>query len=173
MRFIDLAKKRYSVRNYKKTAVEKEKLDIILESAHVSPTAANCEPNHFLVINNESGLKKLSTATDTHGGTLAIIVCGDKKTAWVRPYDNHSMVDIDATIATDHMMMCAESLDLSTCWITYFNPEILTKAFNIPSNLIPVNILVIGYSADKEPLSGERHSETRKAMSKMVTYDSF
>ena len=83
------------------------------------------------------------------------------------------MVDIDATIATDHMMMCAESLGLQTCWITYFNPEILRESFNIPANLIPVNILVIGYSADKTALSKDRHSETRKAISEIVTYDSF
>ena len=39
MDFLTLAKKRYSVRAYTKQKVEKEKLDAILEAAHVAPAA--------------------------------------------------------------------------------------------------------------------------------------
>lgn len=84
------------------------------------------------------------------------------------------MLDIDASIATDHMMMmCAEDMGLSSCWITYFNPEIVRRELNIPSNLVPVNILAIGYSADKVPQSANRHEQTRVALSDMSTYGSF
>ena len=41
MDFLDIAKKRFSVRSYKKQPVEQEKLDKILEAARVAPTAAN------------------------------------------------------------------------------------------------------------------------------------
>lgn len=41
MNFLELAKKRYSVRKYKDKAVEKEKLDKILEAARIAPTARN------------------------------------------------------------------------------------------------------------------------------------
>ena len=44
MDFLTLAKKRYSVRAYTKQKVEKEKLDAILEAAHVAPTGGNCQP---------------------------------------------------------------------------------------------------------------------------------
>ena len=40
MEFLELAKKRYSVRAYDNRPVEKEKLDKMLEAAHVAPTAA-------------------------------------------------------------------------------------------------------------------------------------
>ena len=43
MDFLSLAKQRCSVRKYKKDAVEKEKLDKILEAARVAPTAANMQ----------------------------------------------------------------------------------------------------------------------------------
>ena len=36
MNFIEIAKKRYSVRNYSGKKVEKEKLDKILQAAHVA-----------------------------------------------------------------------------------------------------------------------------------------
>ena len=50
MDFLTLAKKRYSVRAYTKQKVEKEKLDAILEAAHVAPTGGNCQPQHLIVV---------------------------------------------------------------------------------------------------------------------------
>ncbi len=39
MNFSEIAKRRYSCRKYKSQKVEKEKLGIILEAAHVAPLA--------------------------------------------------------------------------------------------------------------------------------------
>lgn len=173
MTFIDLAKKRYSVRNYQNTAIETEKLDTILQAGRVAPTAANLQPVHFVVANDSESLQKLKKGTNAHNAPLAIIVCADKTTAWVRPFDQHSMVEIDATIATDHMMMCAGDLGLASCWLTYFDPETIRREFKIPTNLVIVNILVIGYSADKTPQSPERHSQYRKPITQMVTFGTY
>ena len=56
MKFLDIAKTRYSARSYKDKSVEKEKLDKILESAHVAPTAANLQPVRLLVVQEKEGL---------------------------------------------------------------------------------------------------------------------
>ena len=56
MDFITIAKQRMSVRNYKKTKVEPEKLEKILEAAHVAPTAANLQPVHLIAVQSEEGL---------------------------------------------------------------------------------------------------------------------
>ena len=50
MNVLDIAKKRYSVRTYEDKPVEKEKLEKILASAHVAPTAANLQPVKLLVV---------------------------------------------------------------------------------------------------------------------------
>ncbi len=47
--FIELAKKRYSVRAYKSTPVEDDKLNQILEVARLAPTASNRQPFQFIV----------------------------------------------------------------------------------------------------------------------------
>lgn len=172
MGFLELAKKRYSVRNYQAKSVEKEKLEMILEAGRVSPTAANQQPNRFLVLTETEDFQKLGKACTPHGAPLAIIVCADKTAAWVRPFDKASMVDIDASIAADHMMMCAEDIGLGSCWITYFDPAIVRREFNIPENLIPVNILAIGYPSGSTA-SPERHSKTRKSLNELVQYKSF
>ena len=172
MSFLDLAKERYSVRKYQNKSIEQEKLEAILEAGRVAPTAGNQQPNTFLVLNDSESLSKLSQACSPHGAPLAIIVCADKNVAWVRPFDKASMLEIDSTIATDHMMLAAQDLGLSSCWITYFKPQVVREQFNIPENLIPINILVIGYGADV-PQSPERHAEKRKPIGSIVKYKSF
>ncbi len=172
MDFLTLAKQRCSVRKYKTTKVEEEKLQKILEAAHVAPTAANMQPQKLLIIKSESALSKLSKGVGFHDAPLAIIVCADHNSAWVRPFDKKHMVDIDGTIVADHIVMEAEDLGLSTCWLTYFDPKVICAEFNIPSNLEPVAIISIGY-ADGDKDSSERHAKTRNPLDSMVVYDSF
>lgn len=87
MNFIDIAKKRYSVRSYMDKKVEAEKLEKILEAAHVAPTAANLQPVHLIAVQSEEGLEKIGKAANIYGAPLAIIVCADHNKAWVRPFD--------------------------------------------------------------------------------------
>ena len=172
MAILDTIKKRYSVRKYKSTPVEKEKVDAILEAAHCAPTAANKQPQKILVVQSPENLAKFSPGADIYDAPLVMLVCSDLNAAWVRPYDGKNMVDIDASIITDHMMLTATDLGLGSCWITYFDPEAIRTAFALPDNLIPVNILAIGYSADQLQ-SPDRHSKTIKALNQTVSFEAF
>lgn len=70
MDFITIAKQRMSVRNYKKTKVEPEKLEKILEAAHVAPTAANLQPVHLIAVQSEEGLAKIGKAASIYEAPL-------------------------------------------------------------------------------------------------------
>ncbi len=170
--FLNFAKSRHSVRNYEEKEVEQVKIDEILEAGRIAPSAANKQPCRFLVLKEKESIKKLQKACNSHGAPLVMVVCSNKHSVWVRPFDNASMIDIDASIATDHMMMCAQDLGLSSCWITYFKPDILRKEFKIPHELIPINILAIGYGKEA-PKSIERYAQDRNAMKDIVYYNSF
>ena len=148
MDFLSIAKKRCSVRSYTGQSVETEKLEKILEAAHVAPTAANRQPVHLIVVQSEEGLSKIGKSANIYGAPLAIIVCADHDKAWVRPYDKKQSGDIDASILTDHMMLQATELGLGSVWICYFKPDVLREEFKLPANLEPVNILAVGYSAE-------------------------
>ena len=170
MAFLDIAKKRYSVRKYEDKPVEKEKLEMILTAAHVAPTAANMQPVKLLVVQDKEQLKKLGKAANIYNAPVAIIVCADHSKAWTRPFDNKQTTDIDASILTDHMMLQATELGLGTVWVCYFKPDVLREEFRLPDNLEPVNILVIGYGkGDAE--DSERHSQTRIPIEELVSYD--
>jgi len=172
MDFISIAKKRCSVRSYTARKVETEKLDKILEAAHVAPTAANLQPVHLIVVQNEEGLAKISKAANIYGAPLAVIVCADKDKAWVRPFDKKQTGDIDASILTDHMMLEATELGLGSVWICYFKPDVIRKEFALPDNLEPVNILAIGY-ADEKLADSNRHAQMRIPVKQLVSYEKF
>lgn len=74
MNVLDTAKKRYSVRTYEDKPVEKEKLDKILASAHVAPTAANLQPVKLLVVQDKKRLDCIAKAGNIYHAPLAIIV---------------------------------------------------------------------------------------------------
>ena len=170
MSFLELAKKRYSVRSYTPQKVEEEKLDKILQAAHAAPTAANLQPVRLIAVQSKEGLEKIGKAANIYGAPLAVIVCADHNKAWVRPFDKKQTADIDASILTDHMMLEAAELGLGSVWVCYFKPDIIKKEFELPGNLEPINILAIGYS-NEEAADPERHSQTRIPIKEMVSYE--
>lgn len=170
MSFLEIARERYSVRDYQSKKVEHEKLLEILEAGRVAPTGCNLQPYRLIVVQEQEGLVKINKAANIYGAPLAIIVCGDRNRAWKRPFDGKNISDIDASIVTDHMMLQATELGLGSVWICYFKPDIIKAEFKLPDNFEPVNILAIGY-ANGEPASPDRHNELRRPLSDFVSYE--
>lgn len=80
--------------------------------------------------------------------------------------------DIDATIVTDHMMLAATSLGLDTLWICAFRPDAVRAEFGLPDEVVPVNILLIGYG-EGIPADPNRHNMLRKPLATTVFYEHF
>ena len=169
MSVLDTAKARSSVRAYTGQAVEEEKLQKILETAHVAPTAANMQPVRLIVVRSREGLAAVSESANIYSAPVAVVVCADKSKAWKRPFDGMVTTDIDASILTDHMMLMATELGLGSVWICYFKPDVLKQGLGLPENLEPVNILALGYSAEPEA-DKDRHSQMRIPMDELVQY---
>lgn len=167
MTFLELAEKRYSVRNYTDQKVEKDKLIKILEAAHAAPTAANLQPVRLLVLQTEEQLTKLEKAANIYHAPLAIVICSDTQKAWTRPYDGKQTTDIDASIMTDHMMLEATDIGLGSVWIGIFKPDVIKAEFGLPDHLEPVSILAIGY-AENEPADIREHLAGRISTDELV-----
>lgn len=170
MTFLEIAKKRHSCRDFSDKQVENEKIMQILEAAQVAPTAVNKQPHRLIVVKEAEGLAKLAKAANVYKAPLAIIVCGDTNSAWVRPFDKKNITDVDITIITDHMMLQATELDLNSLWVCYFDPEILKKEFNIPEHYSVLNVLALGYGQASVP-SPDRHVKARNAIESFVFYE--
>ena len=150
MNFLQLAKdQRFSVRKFKAQAVEKEKLDLILEAGRIAPTACNYQPQRILVIEDAVALEKLKQCTPCHfDEPIALMVCYDKTTCWKNKTSGTVGGDVDASIVTTQMMLEAVELGLGTTWVGAFNHQKARELFEIPDYLVPVALLPIGYPAD-------------------------
>ncbi|KRU28236.1 nitroreductase [Clostridium sporogenes] len=172
MNFIDLAKERYSVRNFDTKKIEQEKLDLILKAGQLAPTAVNYQPQRILVIESTEALEKLKTCTIYHfNAPMALLICADKNEAWKRSYDGKRHTDIDGSIVATHMMLQAAELGLGTTWVGHFDPSAIRNAFSIPTNLEPICLLPVGYpSKDAKP---NPNHQKRKDISQTVFYNHF
>lgn len=173
MDFLELLKERYSCRSFSEKAVEKEKIDKILEAAKVAPTARNFQPQRILVLTEKETLGKLSACTQYGwNAPVIMILFYDKSVSYKRDkYDNKEFGDIDISIVTTQMMLEAQSLGLGTTWVGSFDPEKLVEAFGVPENLVPVAILPIGYPSE-EAKPSKLHFE-RKDISEFVYWNKF
>ncbi len=161
MDFLELAKDRYSVRKFLSREVEQEKIDKILEAGNVAPTACNFQPQVIYVIKSNRGLEKLQKCKFSHfGETLAFLVCYDEKKCWFRSFDNKPSGEIDASIVATHMMIEAWNEGIGSTWIMHFDPEAIKTEFDIPTNVIPVCLLVMGYP-DKTYQPSKMHFENK------------
>lgn len=170
MNFDQVLENRKSVRKFSSESVSQDVLNQILESTLLAPTAHNFQPHKIIIVNNTECIDKLKQSCNTYGSILAIIVCADKNIAWKRQKDNKDSADIDASIISTYMMLKATDVGLSSVWIGNFDEEILRSNFNIPDNIQPVSILLIGYPDDSIK---NNNRPKRKSLEDIIYYNKF
>ena len=78
--FLELAKKRYSVRSFSSRPVEEEKVALVLEAGRLAPTATNAQPQRVLVLSGQEDMEKLAQCSKfTFGAPMALVVCADER----------------------------------------------------------------------------------------------
>ncbi|MCL6590851.1 MAG: nitroreductase family protein [Firmicutes bacterium] len=170
MSFLEIAKKRYSVRKYQKKAVEPEKLQQVLEAGRIAPSAVNYQPWVFVVAQTGEARKKIAATYPREWlaeAPVIIVICGDHSQAWKRR-DGKDHCDIDAAIAIDHMTLAAASLGLGTCWVCAFDAALCHQALGLPSHLEPIALLPLGYPADAPDPA--RYETKRKKLDEIVRW---
>ncbi len=149
-------RKRRSIRKFTDTPVEQEKVDIIIEAALRSPSSMGRDPWEFIVVDDKELLEKLSKAkshgsTFLKGASLGMVVCADKNKSdvWIE----------DASIASAHIYLAAESLGLGACWIQVrkrnYSDDItagqhVASLINLPEDMEVLSIMAIGYPAEEK-----------------------
>ena len=167
MDFLELARKRYSVRAYKPDPVEDGKLQKVLEATRLAPTACNIQPFQFIVIHTkgrEAELRRIYSASWFVQAPIVICACGIPGESWCRQ-DGKNYCDIDVTIAMDHLILAATELGLGTCWIGAFNPDAAREVLGLPSDVEPIAFTPLGYPNDKPG------HKSRNNIDKLVKYE--
>ena len=173
MTFLELAKRRCSVRRFKKQQVEEEKLLKVLEAGRVAPSADNYQPLHFVVLREEKiKARVVSTYSESwiKSAPVIIAVCGDHSLSWKRE-DGKDHLDIDAAIAADHMTLQAAELGLGTCWACWFDAMKCHSILKLPESYEAIALLPLGYP--EKPCDPHRHDKRRKELRSLVSWDGF
>lgn len=194
MDFMDIARKRTTVRRFAQKPVEEEKLQKILEAGRWSPTAVNLQPQRILVLNTPDCLEKvrqfcsfgydrkyvdLAKECDDgqpgkinfyYGAPLVLFVAYDRTACWNHPQSGKSSGKTDAVIVATHMMLEAASLDLGSVWISYFDEAKAKELLELPADWQSVCMLYIGYPAE-DYVPGRHPGGIRKPLSETCFFN--
>lgn len=149
---------RKSVRRYTDKAVSKEQLKLLVRAGMAAPTARNRQPWAFVVVTDRAVLDQLAEelpyAKMLKNASAAIAVCGDMTKAFEGDARMYWVQDCSA--ATQNILLAAESMGLGAVW-TGVHPiaereKSVVKVLQLPSHIVPLNVIVIGYpQGDEEP----------------------
>ena len=131
MSYLDLARGRYSCREFQDRSVEQAVVDAIVEAGRIAPSACNNHPTRVMVLDTPELLEKAAACQprfardgSIFGAPLVFLICSVTDDAWVRPYDQMNSSEIDTSIVCDQIMMEATEQGLGTCWVCHFKPEV-------------------------------------------------
>ena len=169
MEFKEVIRNRFSCRKYSAKAIEREKLDAVLEAGRLAPTAKNLQEQHIYVAESEEALARIDKVTPCrYGAPTVLVVAFDKNNVFTYPGEKRDSGVEDASIVATHMILAAADEGLGSCWINYFEPEKMAEALGLPENEEVLMMLDLGYAADGvKPAPG--HS-ARKPLSNTVSW---
>jgi nitroreductase len=160
---------RSSVRAYKATDVEEDKLKKVLEAARLSPSASNRQDWKFIVVRNKETRKKLAKAAFGQSfigeAPVVIVACGTESKAMLACGQPTHTVDV--SIACAYMILQAYELGLGTCWIGAFNEDETKKILSIPEHVRVVAMTPLGYPS--QPPS----QKFRNRLDQIVCYEKY
>jgi nitroreductase len=162
MGVFDTIKDRRSIRSYKGESIPKEKIEKLMESARLAPSAGNRQNWKFIVVENEQIKHQLVPACNNQAfvGTSSHVIAGigEPEQKWHQ---------VDLAIALEHIVLEAVELGLGTCWIGAFNEEEVKKILKIPQDRKVIALLTVGIPAESPA------ARPRKALEEIVAYNEY
>ncbi len=180
MSFLELVSSRQSVRAFDpERSVEKEKIDRIIETARLAPSACNAQPWSFVVVDEPELKNKVADATSsrvlgmnhfTKQAPIHLLLVEEKVNlssgigGWIKKKD---YAQLDLGIVAAHIVLAAQEEGLGSCIVGWFDENKVRDLLNIPSSKRVWLDIVIGYSA--QPL----RKKSRKPVDKIVFFNSY
>lgn len=179
-KIFELAYRRRSVRKYLDDTVPKEMLLRCVEAAGLAPSANNCQPWHFVLV-DEPGLV-MQTAEATYGPAVRFnkFTTGAKAFAVVLTEKPNLITQIggalrkvpyelmDLGMAVENFCLQAAQEGIGTCVLGWFNDKNIKKILSIPARNKIALVISIGFPADEDK-SGKK----RKALETIVSFNRY
>lgn len=174
MNFYEIAKTRQSCRKFDPTReVEKEKLDAVLASARLSPSACNSQPYHITVCTGDLA-KEVGKATIgvginqfTKDVPMMLVISEDsysKFAAMGAKLKNNDYRSIDIGILSAYITAEATVQGLASCILGWLDSDKICALCGLEN---PVRLVIaLGYAVEDDPLREKK----RKDLNQIVTF---
>ena len=174
MNFAEITKLRQSCRSFNAArSVEREKLDMILEAARLSPSACNGQPYHITVCEGEAALKVAKACQGMGMNRFAsdapvMLVISEeayvKTAAFGSKVKGNDYRSIDIGILSAYITAEACEVGLSTCILGWFDDKTVREICSLSA---PVRLVItLGYAKEDDKLREKK----RKDMKELVSY---
>ena len=172
MNFYEIVQARQSCRSYDSTRpVEQEKLDAVLESARLSPSACNGQPYHFTVCRGESAAAVAKACSGMGMNKFAadapvLIVVSEENyvasAAFGAKVKGNDYRSIDIGIATAYLTAEAAQ-GLGTCILGWFDDQKIRDICGLDK---PVRLVItLGYPKEDDALRPKKRKEISQLVS--------
>lgn len=149
MECIEALKTRRSIRKFTDEQIPKSILMDILDAGRLAPTAGNCQPWQFIVVNERSVIAELKNAAFGQelldSAATVIIVCADPQKS--EKYGEMGMTYyclLDCANAAQNILLAAHALGYGGCWMGGFSERRVKKALEIPEEIRVVSMIPLG-----------------------------
>ena len=157
--------RRVSVRRYTGRKVSEEEVSAILHAAMSAPSAVNRQPWEFIVVDDPKLLLQLADALPyakmAAEAPLAIVACGNRL-RFLEGEDS-CLWEQDLSAASENILLAAHAIGLGGVWICLYPHEEriapVKKILNLPDELVPFNLVPIGYPEREHAPMDKWHPE--------------
>ncbi len=145
---------RRSVRAYSSRPIPPDVLDRLKCALRSAPSACNRQPWRFILATDADLRRQIGQLANEQfwiaDAPLVVIACGLTAEAYPRMCGRYNSVDVDVSIALDHLTLAAVAEGLGTCWIGAFPEEQMKKLLGVPAAAKIVALMPVGYPASPE-----------------------
>ena len=152
-----------AVRSYQDKSVPADVIQRIVEAAHLTASASNRQPWHFVVVQDRDTLRQLGALARTGPyvaqAPLAVVVAVEKSPLAIS----------DGSRAIQSMMLTAWADGVGSNWVGFLGPEEVKPLVGIPDDMDVLAIVSFGYPAQAVGQGKKR----RKPVGEVVSRERF
>jgi nitroreductase len=154
MQFFDVIEARRSVRAFAAAEVERDKLDRILATARLAPSAGDLQAYQIVVIDGHETMAALAAAAFGQGfiaeARVVLVFCASPARSEAKYGERGARLYClqDATIAACYAQLAAAAQGLASCWVGAFDEARVAAVLRLPAGLRPLTLMPIGHAAE-------------------------
>ncbi len=168
MEVIKAIEERRSIRKFKDTPIDKEKLKTLVNCARLAAFPANIQPLKFGIISEKricddifpftkwAGYLEDGAPKESERPTAYIAVWGDEEIK--------QNFEVEAGAAVTNILLAAHEMGIASCWIGALNREGLKRVFDLPEKFKLLYLVALGYGAQESRVINMKEGDVKYFM---------